>query len=111
MNAFAGTHKAVFLLKYFLDGNILEYDNRLWAMADDHRLGCLALNMEKTTEEKLVPEEHEGSYKVICLLSNQLEDFINWAQNIPDDVLFIAGANVVLQEINSSRWKGKLTSV
>lgn len=90
--------KAVVLLRLLMQGQVLHYKDRYWAMADDYRLGCLAIDMD--TGKPLVDEN--GNRHVVCLLDNQLEDFIKWAEELPDEEIIHMGMNAVLQEISAA---------
>ncbi|MBI2060661.1 MAG: hypothetical protein HYT87_12900 [Nitrospirae bacterium] len=83
-------HKAVKVLSLLLKGRSVESGGRTWAMGEDHSLGVIGKDM--TTGEECV-----------LRVDLNIRGFVELCETIPDDKLFVMGAEQVLTELHAGR--------
>ena len=85
-------HKPATLLKWLLAGQIVEFKGLRWCLTDDKRLGTIGYR--QTLGDPTEPTE------VVLINDLPLSEFIKLADSIPDDDMFILGAEMALTDIN-----------
>lgn len=90
--------KPAVVLRLLLEGAIIEYDRRFWVMGEGGRMGCAAVD----DSGEMIPPNEEGNITVLYVLDDALENFIQWAEKLPDEVIFSAACELILREINQA---------
>lgn len=89
--------KAVSILRLLMEGAIIEDDGRKWVLTEDGRLAVWAYD-----ENGNPKTDENGNQIVLFVWDDSLQDFIAWADDIPEEAIAKASAELVLRAINQA---------
>lgn len=89
--------KAVKVFRILALGAVIEYDGRRWVLTED---GCLAVLAYDGNGNPITDEN--GNQIVLFVWDDSLQDFITWADNVPEEAIAIASSGLILKQINEA---------